>query len=78
MDRARDERDVDTLMGQFHEYLTKKQLKSTRQRDIIARPTRPRATPRPGHASTTDTRPCPYPATSSFTESPATASNKAA
>ena len=37
MDRARDERDVDTLMGQFHEYLTKKQLKSTRQRDIIAR-----------------------------------------
>lgn len=37
MDRARDERDVDTLMGQFHEYLGKKQLKSTRQRDIIAR-----------------------------------------
>lgn len=28
--------DVDSLMGQFHAYLEKKQLKSTRQRDLIA------------------------------------------
>jgi Fur family ferric uptake transcriptional regulator len=31
------ERDIDGLMDQFHAYLTKKQLKSTRQRDLIAR-----------------------------------------
>jgi Fur family ferric uptake transcriptional regulator len=37
MEAATEERDVDELMGQFHEYLNKKQLKSTRQRDIIAR-----------------------------------------
>ncbi len=37
MESAYEERDVDTLMGQFHDYLGKKQLKSTRQRDIIAR-----------------------------------------
>lgn len=37
MERASEERDVDALMGQFHEYLSKKQLKSTRQRDVIAR-----------------------------------------
>ncbi len=30
------EADVDSLMGQFHAYLTKMGLKSTRQRDIIA------------------------------------------
>jgi Fur family ferric uptake transcriptional regulator len=30
-------RDIDALMDQFHAYLTKKQLKSTRQRDLIAR-----------------------------------------
>jgi Fur family ferric uptake transcriptional regulator len=29
--------DVDALMDQFHAYLSKKQLKSTRQRDLIAR-----------------------------------------
>lgn len=29
--------DVDGLMDQFHAYLSKKQLKSTRQRDLIAR-----------------------------------------
>ncbi len=28
--------DVESLMGQFHAYLAKKQLKSTRQRDLIA------------------------------------------
>lgn len=28
--------DIDSLMGQFHAYLAKKQLKSTRQRDLIA------------------------------------------
>ncbi len=32
----RDETDVAQLMGQFHAYLAKKGLKSTRQRDIIA------------------------------------------
>ena len=37
MEHAGEEHDVDELMGQFHEYLSKKQLKSTRQRDIIAR-----------------------------------------
>jgi Fur family ferric uptake transcriptional regulator len=37
MDAGFEERDVDELMGQFHEYLSKKQLKSTRQRDVIAR-----------------------------------------
>lgn len=31
-----DDADVDSLMVQFHAYLTKKGLKSTRQRDIIA------------------------------------------
>lgn len=33
---AHREADVDGLMGQFHAYLTKKGLKSTKQRDIIA------------------------------------------
>ncbi len=28
---------VEPLMGQFHEYLSRKQLKSTKQRDLIAR-----------------------------------------
>src|SRR5690606_41154052 len=28
--------DIESLMGQFHAYLSKKQLKSTRQRDLIA------------------------------------------
>ena len=28
--------DIENLMGQFHAYLSKKQLKSTRQRDLIA------------------------------------------
>src|SRR5690349_21569254 len=37
MDAGSEERDVDELMGQFHDYLSKKQLKSTRQRDVIAR-----------------------------------------
>ncbi|PRP92829.1 Ferric uptake regulation protein [Enhygromyxa salina] len=37
MEAATDEPDVDELMEQFHDYLSKKQLKSTRQRDIIAR-----------------------------------------
>lgn len=32
-----EERDVDGLMDQFNDYLSKKQLKSTRQRDLIAR-----------------------------------------
>lgn len=31
------EHNVDTLMGQFHEYLGRKSLKSTKQRDLIAR-----------------------------------------
>lgn len=31
-----DEPDVESLMGQFHAYLAKKGLKSTKQRDIIA------------------------------------------
>ena len=31
------ERDVDALMTQFHDYLGRKQLKSTRQRELIAR-----------------------------------------
>ena len=35
LDRNPDQ--VDALMVQFHEYLGRKQLKSTRQRDIIAR-----------------------------------------
>jgi Fur family ferric uptake transcriptional regulator len=30
------EAQVDALMGQFHDYLSRKQLKSTRQRDLIA------------------------------------------
>jgi Fur family ferric uptake transcriptional regulator len=34
---SHDDRDVDGLMDQFHQYLAKKQLKSTRQRDLIAR-----------------------------------------
>lgn len=33
---AREQNDVDVLMDQFQAYLTKKGLKSTRQRDIIA------------------------------------------
>lgn len=37
MDAAAEEHDVDELMGQFHQYLSTKQLKSTRQRDVIAR-----------------------------------------
>ncbi|EDM73660.1 ferric uptake regulation protein Fur [Plesiocystis pacifica SIR-1] len=37
MESAEQERDVDGLMGQFHDYLGKKQLKSTKQRDVIAR-----------------------------------------
>ena len=31
------EAQLDDLMGQFHDYLSRKQLKSTRQRDLIAR-----------------------------------------
>lgn len=37
MNPGHESRDVDALMGQFRDYLDKKQLKSTRQRDIIAR-----------------------------------------
>ncbi len=36
VDTAEHEVDVDGLMGQFHAYLAKKGLKSTRQRDVIA------------------------------------------
>lgn len=35
-DRVEHDHDVDALMGQFHDYLSKQGLKSTRQRDIIA------------------------------------------
>jgi len=34
---AAESSDVDALMGQFHDYLSRKSLKSTKQRDLIAR-----------------------------------------
>jgi Fur family ferric uptake transcriptional regulator len=34
--RQREQADVDALMDQFHAYLAKNQLKTTRQRDLIA------------------------------------------
>ena len=37
MTAAPAQRDVDALMEQFHAYLEKKRLKTTRQRDLIAR-----------------------------------------
>jgi Fur family ferric uptake transcriptional regulator len=42
--------DVENLMGQFHAYLAKKQLKSTRQRDLIAQ----KFFGAPGHISIED------------------------
>ncbi|HRI08493.1 MAG TPA: transcriptional repressor [Nannocystaceae bacterium] len=36
MQERRHEPDLESLMGQFHAYLLKNQLKSTRQRDLIA------------------------------------------